>query len=92
MTMRNRRYVHLAILIFVQSILIYALRLLGIRATAWITNDLGTAVFFVPIVALLFYASSDEHFNKRARSFSKICGWFTCGCWLAGAIATLAFE
>ncbi len=59
---------------------------LDIHIQSWLGNTIGTLLFLMPLLVLLYLLKKDEDISKEYRIIAKIIFWFMIICLLGGGI------
>ena len=86
------KYKILICFIIFEFLIISSLRKQNITFDSWIINALGTIIFLLPILLLLFAVSKDTVFSQKKRVIAKFFVCFIIGCYVLGAIVTILTQ
>lgn len=85
----KKKYIFLLIIFALEIEIISILSKKNIQITSFIGKAIGTLVFILPILILLFLLSKDKDISDNKRLISKVILWFIIICYIIGGIASL---
>lgn len=85
----QKKYKISLLIIGIEYLILYFWNKMGWwRIQTWIGNAIGTLIFLLPILGLLFMLGRDQAITPQKRMWCKVLFYFFIVCYIAGGIAT----